>query len=384
VESLRIEGTKDLRRVAGSDAFHKVTVYSRVEGPPTERHANELRLRAAFDGAAERLRARGVSDDEIETRMGRLEAVRPSLGSLDPSVRAVAWVGDDQGWAHAPLVDALPERVVVAGEFALRPLLRALERDLGFRMLLVSGNRVATFAGNAGGLRPLPVKNLPESLEDALGSRIEGEGVSYRSDQPVPGRAANAPIYHGHGGAPEEREVDRERFAQAVARAIESAWGGDDVPVVLGAEVRTASELRRHLKLPGLLDEEVRGNLDDAPPDELARLAWSVVRSAVEARQTERASGYERARNVGKSMEGDFDAVGEAAVAGRIRRLWVEEDGRCPGRFDWQTGRREDSPDEADDALDGLVAQVLRRGGEVHVVGSGELPDGGPCCAELR
>jgi len=385
MEPFRIEGDQDLRVVAGSDAFHKVTVYVPVDGAPSERHASELRLRGAFDRACDRLRERDVRESEVEARRARLEGARPGLDGLHPAVRTVVWLGDEDGWARAALVDALPERVVVANEFALRPLIRALERDRRFRVVLVSGNRVAAFVGDARELRPVEVDDLPGSLEEALGSQVEGEGVSYRSDQPVPGRAANAPIYHGHGSAREERSIDRERFAQAVARALDAAWAGDDLPVMLAGEVRTASELRRHLKLPHLLDEDVRGNFEAARPDELHARAWERVRTALgRDEQPDRAAAYEQARNVGKSVEGDFDAVGEAAVAGRIRRLWVEEEARCPGRFDWRTGRRRASDDDQEDALDGLVAQVIRRGGQVHVVDAGDMPAEGPCCAELR
>jgi len=387
VEPWKIEHPKDVSRLASDEdasVTHRVSLYVPIDTAPDARHASELRLRAARDEAARRLRARGVKEADVAARMERLDALEPPLDSLHPSVRTVAWLGDAEGWAWAPLVDELPERVTVAHEFALRPLLRALRRDGRFRVLAVSANRVSAWEGDARGLGPVRIEGLPKSLEDALGSEIEGEGVSHRSDRPVPGRAANAPVYHGHGGADEEREVDRERFHRVLGRVLDAAWGADDVPVVLAAEVRTASELRRHVKLPGLLEEGALGNPDEASAETLHERVWPLARAALEARAGRATADYERARNAGKAVASSFDALGEATVAGRVRRLWVEQDAHVSGRFDPGTGRREEATDRRDDALDGLVAATLRRGGEVCVVDAGETPEGDAFCAELR
>jgi hypothetical protein len=384
MQAHRIETLEDVRFVLGGSAFHRVSIYARAETSPPERHASELRLRSGFDRAAARLRERGVREGDVEARMEKLSGLLPPLESLHPSVRTLVWLGDDQGWAWAPLPDELAERVVVASQFALRPLVRALSRDRRFRVLVVSPNRVAAFAGDRRGLHELAVEGLPATLEDALGDRVEGEGVQHHSDRPVPGRPSNAPVYHGHGGAPEEREVDRERFHRVLARAVEAAWSGDDVPTVLAAEVRTASELRQHLRIPGLLSEEVRGNLDAAKREEIHGHAWRVVSGAIASEDVRLAEAYERARHAGKTVEQEFDAVGAAAVAGRVRRLWVGEGARVAGRFDEREGRVVPTDDPAEDALDGLVACVLRLGGEVRVVDEGEAPAAGSYCAELR
>jgi len=387
VKPSKIDQVEDLSRFArepDTPVSHRVSLYVPVDTAPDARHAGVLRLRAARDEAARRLRERGVEDEDVAARMERPDAPEPSFDALHPAVRSVVWLGDVDGWACSPLVEDVPEQVVVGDEFALRPLLRALQRDGRFRVLAISANRVAAWEGDARGLQPVRVEGLPASLEDALGSEIQGEGVSYRSDRPVPGREANAPVYHGHGGADEERVVDRERFHRALGRALDAAWGADEVPVVLAAEVRTASELRRHVKLPGLLADGALGNPDETSPEALHERTWPLARAALEARTRRAAGAYESARNAGKAVASSFDAVGEAAVAGRIRRLWVEEDAHVSGRFDPQTGHLVEAADPREDAVDGLVAATLRRGGEVHVVDTGQAPEGEGLCAELR
>lgn len=388
VEPFIVERESDLRAILGGQDLHPVSLYVPVDRAPPELHASELRLRAAIDEAAQHLRQRGVRDEEIEARIGRLDALHPPLRSLDAAVRTLVWLGDAQGWAFAPLVAALPARVDVASHYALRPLLRALGRNRRFRLLAVSSNRVATYEGDAQGLHPVRVEGLPASLQDALGSELEGDALSYRSDAPVPGRSA-APIYHGHGGADEERAVDRERFHRILGRVLDDAWGGSDVPIVLAAEMRTAGELRKSVDLQALLPEELHGNPDRAGEEELHARAWPVVCAALETRESELAGAFDRARAAGKALEGDLETVAEAALAGRVRRLWISETARVPGRLDPVTARLvqaegDDGADRDEDALDGLVAQVITRAGEVRVVDEGGTPTGGAWCAELR
>jgi hypothetical protein len=355
-----------------------------VDRAPTDLHASRLRARASVDRAAERLRERGVPAGEVEVRIARLDAVWPELRSIDASTHTQVWLGDARRWALADLTPSLDERVVVGEHYALRPLLRALARDQRFRVLAVSANRVAAFEGDDAGLRPIELPGVPASLEDALGSEVEGREIAFRSDQPVPGQRANAPIFHGHGGAGDARSVDRERYHRILGPAIGSLWRDSDLPVVIAAEQRTATELRGQLDLATLLTEDVRGNPDRWSVGELHTRALPIVRAGLEARESELRERYEQARNAGKAIEGSIDTLAQAAIAGRIRRLWVEEEACVPGRIDAQSGLLHETKDPNDDALDALVAQVLARSGEVRVVDAGATPTGAPFCAELR
>lgn len=379
----RIESASDLRSLVEGDTLHRVSLYVRVGRAPTELPASELRLRGAVERAEARLRERGVRDEDIAARHERLEHV-PGPGDLDHTAQCLALFGDEAGWAWASLSEEIAPRVVVSPHYALRPLLRVLASDRRFRVLAVSANRVAAFGGDARALHPVPVEGLPGSLEDALGSEVEGRALQYHPDRPVPGRRAQAPVYHGHGGADDERARDRERFHRVLAAALEAAWGASPVPVVLAAEVRTASELREAVDLPALVPGEVSGNPDETKLEELHARAFAVVREAAAARERELAQAFERARNQGKALDRELAKVAEAAIAGRVRRLWVEEEARAPGRIDPMTARHVESNDPDDDALDALVAHVLRRGGEVHVVAEGGVPSGGAYCVELR
>ncbi len=145
-------------------------------------------------------------------------------------------------------------------------------------------------------------------------------------------------------------------------------------------EHRTA--LRERLKLPSLLDEGIRGNVDALGPAELHERAWPLVEQWCSARAAGSAALYERARNQGKGRD-LVDDVAAAAVAGRVRRLWLDAERRIAGRIDPQSGRTLEGAGD-DDVLDALAELVLARGGEVIPVPAAALPSASGLAAELH
>jgi hypothetical protein len=192
-------------------------------------------------------------------------------------------------------------------------------------------------------------------------------------------------VYHGHGGAPEEREIDRERFHRVLGAAVTRAWQTSPLPVVLAAEERTGSALRKHLDLPGLVGDTVRGHPDDEPSEKLHARALECVRTRLAERERAEADEFERSRSAGKAATGDsLDELVTVAIAGRIRRLFVEADATAPGRIDPRRACWIEAEGPDDDVLDDLVALTLARGGDVRVVETSGTPTGAQACAELR
>lgn len=379
----RVEDPKALQYLEEGASTSRVTIQVPFARAPTDLHASELALRSALERARARLLERREDEAAVRAWMERVAGLPEALEELDADTRTIVLLGDEDGWAWSWLTASLPERVTVASHFALRPLLRAFEQDRRFRVLAVSPNRVAAYEGDARGLRELETPELPGSLEDALGHEVEGGSISFRSEQPVPGRSRPAPIYHGHGDAKAERDVDRERFHRALAEALEKHWGALQWPVVLAADVTTAAALRRHVEHPVLLEPTLRGSPEDWSAEELHTRAREIVREHLRREEAQRALAFERTRNRGK-VRSDLPSTIADALAGRVARLWVEEEARRPGLVDEEQARAIPAGDPQEDVLDALAAIVLRRGGEVRVVPEAGVPGGGSFAVELR
>jgi len=283
----------------------------------------------------------------------------------------------DTGAARAvALHRSVPYRVQVASRFALRPLLAAMRRSSRYRVLAVSAGRVALFEGGPEGLAPAPVQGLPTSLEDALGSEKTENELRMRGTR----AGGGAPIFYSHSAARDEQKLDLARFHEALGRVLAGQLGDGAFPMVLVATDEHQVALRAAAKIPALLAEGVVRNPDHLSPMELHAAAWPRVEHWLADRD---GGSWERARNRGKGLE-LLDDVAAAAVAGRVRRLWVDAARSLPGGVDIASARIVAPALPDDDVLDALAEIVVGRGGEVLPVEAPALPSSTGAAAELH
>jgi hypothetical protein len=370
-----LPGLEELRAWVEPESETRVSLYLPLEQHLREHHGNvQLRDQALRD-LEQKLTALGIAGAPWSERM---RAIEIDVRKLAPRTATLAIFADDKTERAVPLHAALPLSVSVGSTFALRPLLGVLAHSSRYRLLAVSENRVALFDGGAAGLAATPHPGIPTSLIDALGAlsnekehRVRGTGVG----------GATA-VSYSHGTAKEERKLDRERFHAAVAAALAPVLKDDGIPLVVAGTDEHRSALRERLKLQAFLDEGVAGNVDALGPVELHERAWPLVEGWCAARAAACKGHYERARNRGKGLDLQDD-VAAAAVAGRVRRLWLDAARHIGGRIDRKTGRSSEGTGD-DDVLDALAEIVLARGGEVIPVPAAALPSATGVAAELH
>jgi hypothetical protein len=284
--------------------------------------------------------------------------------------------------AHYSLPASLPERVVVADTFHLRPLLRFLQTNQRYFLLALSQKQVRLYEGTPFSLSRVDVPGLPSSLHDALGSEHDPAFLNVRTA----GRSREARIYHGHGDAEDTREEDLRRYFRTIDAAIWKVLRNEQVPLVLAGVVRYLP-LFRQLSRYGLLAEQsIEGNVDDIGADELLGRARPVVDEVFRTSREQALEELEHARGRGLA-ELNLRAIGRHAVEGRVRRLLLGEGRSTSGLFDFETGRiRPGAADGSvpDDALDDLAQAVLVRDGEVLTLPAEQMPKGAAAAALLR
>lgn len=368
-----------LRELLAPRSGPLLSIYLPTHRAFPEAQQNTVRFRHAVQAASERLLAAGLAAKEASEWTRRLEGFAGDRGALARPLDGLA-IFLDREESHAfQLAVATPERVVVGESFEIRPLLRALRVPRRYRVLAVSVNRVALFEGGVRGLSPAALDGVPTSLEDALGSELTEKQLQLRSTR----AGGSAPVYHGHAPASDEQQIDLQRYHQALATALSARFLGDDTPLLLAADMTHLKALAAAAKIPGLLPETIPGNPDHLGHAELHARAWPLVQKAITAREREMAAGYERSRNLGKTLE-ILDDIATAAIAGRVRRLWLEQGRRIAGRLDTGAGRVIEEPGAEGDALDDLAEAVFRRGGEVLIVERERMPAALGAVAELR
>jgi hypothetical protein len=358
-----------------ADAGPRISVYLPV-APPPDAVQNHVLRRQAFETVAKRLEALGVAD--AGARSQRVEATVRASAQRTPSHGTLVALASGVEVCSIALTRPLPFLVSVGSRLVLRPALRALQIEGPYRVLAVSTKQVALFEGDATGLRRAEQGALPKSLEDALGSEKTEKQLRVRGTGP----AGAAPVYYSHHNASQERKIDLQRFHHAIAMALNARLGTDVTPLVLAADTSHQSGLRAELRVPGLMEAPVAASPDYWTEAQFHEHAWPLVEGLRMALGDHLPKSWERARNAGKGLD-LLDDIGAAAVAGRIRRLWLDGDRALFGQVDPTTGRILPSAQD-DDVLEALAEIVLSRAGEVGIVDGRALPSESGAAAELR
>jgi len=286
----------------------------------------------------------------------------------------VAVFGSGELFRVFRLQRTVPERAVAAGNFHLKPLRRVLQATDRYQVIGLARDRMRLFEGNQYVFDEIePAPEVPRTIKEALGSELTSPHLTVASY----GGAGGTAMHHGHGGRPEQEDLDTERFFREVDRAVyEHHSRPSGLPLILAALPEHHNMFFKVSKNRNLVEEGIRVNPGDRRPDELRDLAWKVVEPLYNARLDALCEEFElaRAKNLGSE---DPALVAQAAVAGRVAALLVEADRRIAAIIDEKTGRVEKTDElkpGSDDLLDDLGEIVENMGGQVLVIPPDRMP----------
>jgi hypothetical protein len=272
---------------------------------------------------------------------------------------------------------AVPELVVAADSFHIKPLLRILQSADRYQVLALNRHEVKLFEGNRDALDEIaPAEGVPRTLTAALGEELTDPRQTVSA---YGGRGGTQPpMHHGHGGRKDELDHDAERFFRAVDRAVlEHHSKPSGLPLILAALPEHHHMFHELSHNPFLISESLDVHPDAlASADEFRERVWQIIEPRYLARLARLVDTFGSARSKGLAAD-DLAEVARAAVGGRVATLLIEARREIPGRIDAATGELEFddlSHPELDDVLDDLGALALKMGGEVVVVPTERMP----------
>lgn len=367
----------DLHRLLEAHETPCVSLYMPTHRHPPENEQDPIRFRNLLR--------------EAERRLASHEP--PASGLLQPVselAEAEAWREPRNGLAvfrspdvlaHYSIPESVEERVVVGDRFHVRPLLHALQRRDRYYVLALSQNATRLYEGTPSGLSRIEA-GLPSSLEDALGSEHDPPFLNAHATA----RGSETAAFHGHGDGEDAQDEDLKRYFRAVDTALWRLLRQESVPLFVAAIARHISLYRELSRYPLVAERGIEGNVDEVGAEELSARVRPLVEELRLARRRRHAEEFAQARGKGLT-EVDLHAIGPHAVQGRVRRLFLGDGRKAPGRVDAETGEVRDAGEEegrADDVLDDLAQAVLVRDGEVVTLPAEEMPDQSVAVALLR
>jgi hypothetical protein len=281
---------------------------------------------------------------------------------------------------------ALEERVVVGKRFYVKPLLPLLSGDGRFYILAVSQKSVRLLEATHHSVRELDLRDIPETLQDAVGYDWEERSLQFHTGSPRNTGGRRPAVFHGHGGGVENGKEEIGRFFRLVDDGCLALVEDRLAPLVLAAVDYLIPIYRQVSRHPNLVEEGVEGNPQASSAKELHDKAWALVAPRFLATQRQAAQRYRERSGSGRASQ-DLKNVLEAAYDGRVETLFVAVDHHQWGRFDPTTRTVEcggEVGQDGEDLLDLAAVQSLRHDATLFAVAKDEVPGGGSVAAVFR
>jgi hypothetical protein len=292
----------------------------------------------------------------------------------------------------------VPERVVVADSFHVKPLLRIAQFADRFHVLCLQREEVRLFEGNRDQLAPIRPGGIPWTVTDALGNQAHKQPKDYashpknelrkgKSGEPTRHNPRGTQPGPGHSAKGDDAKLDAERFYRAVDRAVwEHVSRDSGLPLVVAALSEDQAIFRAVSQNPHVVSTGIERDPASMSEEDLRHAARQCMEPEYLARLDKLVEDFRTARAHQRGID-DLPTVARAAHEGRVGILLVEADRSIPGRLEPGTGNVWPAlaPDaEADDLLDDLAETVMRTKGMVVVLPRDRMPSSTGVAATTR
>jgi len=277
----------------------------------------------------------------------------------------------------------LPERVIVAASFQVRPLVEFLGTNQHFYVLTLSQGRVSFFKGNATGLAHVELAPGLGSLEGAFRPADHERKTTLHQSS----RGGVRSIVGGSNTWDASRDEDLARWFRLIDAELWTILRDEKAPLVLAGPEREVHIFQRVSRYAGLAPRSVHENLAKATSSELHKRVWPIVQEIAQASEARVLENYQQLVSSARALD-EIRALAQFAVAGRVRELLLDKNAVLFGKMDRASGALELHGTRggvaAEDVLDDIAEAVLLRGGEVYSLPRERMPSKSPIAGSLR
>jgi Bacterial archaeo-eukaryotic release factor family 7 len=374
----------DLRQLATMDGEYVVSIYMPARVGADSRQ-NPVRFNNLLRAAGQKMLDRKIGEPAVQkmTVSARTLLNQPDLWQELTRGLAVFVSRDSvRAW---PLPFACEEKCVVGAHVYLLPLLSWGTNDAPYFVLAVSRNAVRLLEGTRARIQQVALPGLPANLSDALNYDVRQGTVQMHSGTPRLSGKEGA-VFHGQGGEVDVAKQELTSFFREIDRAVSDYLQLRSEPLIFAGVDYLFPIYQSVNSYPNLASTPITGNPDSLIASELRVRAWPLVEAFVRGRNWADAEKYWNSVAHGRTSN-RMDEVLAAAHAGAVEMLFIARSARQLGTFAPDSGKVQyhDTPQPNSEDLVNLAATfVLRTGGAVETVLSGNVPGGGPMAAVMR
>ncbi|HEY9904411.1 MAG TPA: hypothetical protein V6D43_18575 [Candidatus Sericytochromatia bacterium] len=384
---------EELKELVGQPKGLFVSIYMPIDRVTAEIQQNSTRLKDLIQEAARTLVETGLDDREVSDFLQPIQELVDSDGSF--------WVEDNNDglavfltsgvFRYYRLPLSFQELVVVTDRFHLKPLLPLLiTGDEQYYVLALSQKDVKFFSCKRDKIREIELKDVPKSLDEALGYDETAKDGQRRMSTPKGGTNNSfqqAGSFHGQGSPDRDKHQDGIlQFFHAVDDGLHKYLRGRRAPLVLAGVEYLFPIYREANTYQHLVEEGITGNPENAKPEELQAQAWEIVEPLFLQEQQAAIERYKDLTGTGLTST-DIKEVVPAAYFSRVEQLFVAVGVQQWGIFNPDSNivdLHSDAELGDEDLLDAAAIQTVLHGGTVYAVEPEKVPDEALLAAVFR
>jgi hypothetical protein len=372
MDTLTAQGLKELLEHTGRWCVSISTPTCPTWSP---QRTDQLRFQEQTRAAGEQLLALGLRSPEVRDLLGPVQALTQDAGFWREQAEGLVVFASGELFRHYRLPVTVPELLMVAQRFAIRPLLPVLGEDLAFYVLALTQQDVRLLRCTRDVALEVELPELPRDVREATGYDEPERGFTTHAGTPTGAGGRPAAMVHTTGVRADDRKGDILEYCQQIDRRLRPLLEGRTAPMVLAGVEFLLSIHRQASTYPHLLDGVVPGSTNRLDDGELRRRAWPLVEAELSRARDEELARYRQSIGTGRASA-DLRQVLRAAYAGQVGTLFFVENGPVWGCFDPASGTLEvhEEPRPGDeDLVDAAVAGTARHRGSVFTVGEDAL-----------
>lgn len=332
-----------------------VTITMKTHRTRPENEKDAIRLRSLVQDVEKRLH----EDYELRFARAVMEKVEAAADSIDHNHNQeglVIFVNDEDVSEVARVPIALENRIIVDPTFATRPLLRAMQQDAAYYVLVLDRRKA----------------RLLEAYNDQFVNEMAGEFPIENTDN----YSTNKHKLTMAKGTDNLIETFFNRVDKEVLKVIHQ----NPKPMLICTEERNYYHYRKIADKREVIIGHLNKNRMDEKAGHIIKDAWPIVKDYNQKKNEERINELRQAVNSGQFMS-DYNDIWRAIRMGRGRTLFVQEGLFQPAkiteddRLELVDEDRTTEKGVIDDIIDDMIEENLRYGGDNVFLSEGELDD---------
>lgn len=384
---------EEIKELVGQPKGLFVSIYMPIERATAEHQRNSIRLKDLMQEARSSIVESGLDDKEASDFLQPIQELVDSdesfWGEEHSDGLAVFLASGVFRYYRLPL--SFQELVVVTDRFHLKPLLPLLMiGDEQYYVLALSQKEVRFLRCTRDNVREIELKDVPKSLDEALGYDATAKDGQRRMSTPKGGTNNSfqqAGSFHGQGSPDQDKQQDGIlQFFHSIDKGLHKYLRGKRAPLVLAGVEYLFPIYKEANTYQHLVDEGITGNAEHVKSEELQAQAWEIVEPLFLKGQQEAVERYKELTGTGL-ISTDIKEIVPAACYSRVEQLFVAVGVQQWGIFN-PDSNIVDLHSEAElgdeDLLDAAAVNTVLNGGTVYAVEPDKVPDGAQVAAIFR